>query len=149
RGQPPRQLDRGGLVLALLRYREVRAAPVTAAGPRDGDDVPLAGRVLGLVLDVGHHPGRAGDGREAALLEAGVPLRGERGQPGRLVVRDRRDGLVPGGLHGRVAVHDDLAGLVVAALVRLRHDRVEDVARRVVPLDVLVRGVLEEVLPDL
>ena len=33
--------------------------------------------VAGLLLDVAGHPGRAGDGGEAAVLEAGVPLVGE------------------------------------------------------------------------
>ena len=87
-------------------------------------------------MDVAHHPGRARDRRELALLEPGVPLRGERGQRGRLAGLDRGDRLVVGLLHGGVRRQHDVSLLVVEPLRGLRDDRVEHVAAGVEPLHV-------------
>src|SRR5581483_2358364 len=83
------QVRRLRRVLRLLGDGEERAAPAAAAA-RDGGDVPLALRGRRLSLDVAHHPGGAGDRRERALLEAGVPVVAERRET---EVLARRDGL--------------------------------------------------------
>ena len=142
RGQELDQVGGRRRVLRLRRHGQVGAAPVPAGSRRQGD-VPLALRRRRLPLDVAHHPGRAGDGREAALLVARVPVVAEGRETGRLAGRDPRHRQVPGGLDLRVRRNDHLAVLVVVGRVDLADHRVVDVAAGVEERDALRRLLLE------
>src|SRR5215211_2504069 len=142
RREEPDQIRRLCLVLRLLGDGEERPAPV-AAGPRDVGDVPLPLRARRLALDVAHHPGGAGDRREAALLVARVPVVAERRKARGLAGRDPRHRQVPRRLDLRVRGRDDLSAPVVVGRVRLADHRVVDVAPGVEELHALRRVGLE------